>query len=146
MMIRPSEPRTLFAVLPRLLFGGLIAVLAGLCITPTPAADTAKTKPSPLPKPAVTAPYKAAIVIDATSGAVLFEHAADRISPPASMTKLMTFLLVHDAIERGQLRLDSRIRITAASAGSTPSCSTQPTTVPTRSPSQSAAQSRVLAK
>jgi len=60
--------------------------------------------------------YKAAIVIDATSGAVLFEDSADRIAPPASMTKLMTFLLVHDALARGQLRLDSPIKITAASA------------------------------
>jgi len=112
-MICPSAPRRSFATLGRLCFCGLIlAVLSGVWATPTQAANASKQKP----QATAALPYKAAIVIDATSGAVLFEHAADRISPPASMTKLMTFLLVHDAIERGQLRLDSPIRITAASA------------------------------
>jgi len=116
-MIFPSEPRYPFAVLRRLFFVGLIAVLAGICATPTHAANTAKVKPKPLLQATASTPYKAAIVIDAASGTVLFEHDADRISPPASMTKLMTFLLVHDALASDQLRLDSPIRITAASAG-----------------------------
>jgi len=82
--------------------------------SPVRAADSPKAKS--LPQAAASTPYKTAIVIDAASGAVLFEYDADRISPPASMTKLMTFLLVHDALASGQLQLDSPTRITAASA------------------------------
>jgi len=116
MMFFPLSLQHSFSGLSRLFCGGLIFAAIAIISTPLAyAADAPKAKS--LPQSAVTAPpYKAAIVIDAASGAVLFEHAADRISPPASITKLMTFLLVHDAIERGQLRLDSSIRITAASA------------------------------
>jgi len=113
-MIRPRYLRNLFAAFFPRCFGLAFAVLALFSVPQTHAADT--TKPKTIPSTAAPSAYKAAIVIDAASGAVLFEQAADRISPPASMTKLMTFLLVHDAIERGQLRLDTPIRITAASA------------------------------
>jgi len=113
-MIRPRYLRNPFAASFPLCFGLAFAVLAFFSVPQAHAADTAE--PKTLPSTAAPPVYKAAIVIDAASGAVLFEQAADRISPPASMTKLMTFLLVHDAIERGQLRLDTPIRITAASA------------------------------
>lgn len=60
------------------------------------------------------ADYKGALVLDAASGAVLHEENADAVSPPASVTKLMTFLVVHDAIAAGQVRLDTPITATAA--------------------------------
>lgn len=63
---------------------------------------------------ALRADYKGAIVLDAATGAVLHEENADTVSPPASVTKLMTFLVVHDAIAAGQVRLDSPITATAA--------------------------------
>lgn len=60
--------------------------------------------------------YKSALVIDAASGRVLFEHKADLVGPPASITKLMTFLIVHDRIQAGALSLQSPVRVGAASA------------------------------
>jgi len=62
----------------------------------------------------VRADYKGALVLDAASGAVLHEENPDAVSPPASVTKLMTFLVVHDAIASGQIRLDTPITATAA--------------------------------
>lgn len=56
--------------------------------------------------------YKGAIVVDAATGKVLFEDNADIVSPPASMTKLMTFAVVYDALQRGTLRLDTPVKIT----------------------------------
>ena len=50
--------------------------------------------------------YVGAIIVDADSGEVLFEDKADVISPPASMTKLMTFAVVHDRIASGALKVD----------------------------------------
>jgi D-alanyl-D-alanine carboxypeptidase (penicillin-binding protein 5/6) len=58
--------------------------------------------------------YKGAIIVDAASGRVLFEDNADVISPPASVTKLMTYLVVHDLIQAGTLSLQTPVTVTAA--------------------------------
>jgi D-alanyl-D-alanine carboxypeptidase len=60
--------------------------------------------------------YKGAIVMDATSGRVLFEDRADEVGPPASVTKLMTFLVVHDCIASGALTLQTPITMTREDA------------------------------
>jgi D-alanyl-D-alanine carboxypeptidase (penicillin-binding protein 5/6) len=49
---------------------------------------------------------KQAILMDADSGAVLFQHNADELMPPASMSKLMTLAVVFRAIKTGQIKLD----------------------------------------
>lgn len=59
-------------------------------------------------------PYVGAIAIDADSGRVLFEDNADVVSPPASMTKLMTFAVVHDKLVDRSLKLDTPVTVTAA--------------------------------
>jgi D-alanyl-D-alanine carboxypeptidase len=60
--------------------------------------------------------YKGAIIIDAVSGEVIFEDHADIISPPASITKLMTFLIVQDRIESGAITLETQVPVNAASS------------------------------
>ncbi len=68
-----------------------------------------------------------AIIIDADSGAVLFEKAADDLTPPASMSKIMTMIMVFEAIQRGELSFDDEFHISedawrrggASSGGST---------------------------
>jgi len=62
-------------------------------------------------KPAA-APYRSAIIVDAASGVVLFEDQADRVNAPASVTKLMTFLIVHDQIASGRLTLQTPVTVT----------------------------------
>ncbi len=61
-------------------------------------------------KPAPPA-YRGAIVIDAASGKVLIEDKPDFVNPPASVTKLMTFLIVHDRIAAGALSLSTEVVI-----------------------------------
>ncbi len=63
---------------------------------------------------AARAEFRGAIVMDAASGAILHEENADFVSPPASVTKLMTFLVVHDLIAAGQARLDTPVTATLA--------------------------------
>ena len=41
---------------------------------------------------------KSAVLMDAATGKVLFEHNADEALPPASVTKVMTLLLVFEAL------------------------------------------------
>lgn len=48
-------------------------------------------------------PAKSAILMDATSGRVLFEKNPDEPMPPASITKIMTLLLVFEAMDEGKL-------------------------------------------
>lgn len=57
------------------------------------------------------ATFKGAIVMDAASGRVLFEDRADEVSPPASMTKLMTYAVLFDRLSAGQLTLDTPVKI-----------------------------------
>jgi D-alanyl-D-alanine carboxypeptidase len=63
---------------------------------------------------APAAVYRGAIVVDVDSGATLFEDRADYVGPPASVTKLMTFLVVHDLIEAGRFTLDTPVTVSAA--------------------------------
>ncbi len=64
---------------------------------------------------------KSAVLMDAATGKVLFEHNADEALPPASVTKVMTLLLVFEAIDRGELSLGDMVTAseTAASMGGT---------------------------
>lgn len=50
-----------------------------------------------------------AILMDADSGAVMFQHAADDLTPPASMSKLMTLAVVFKALRQGTLNLTDEI-------------------------------------
>ncbi len=61
--------------------------------------------------------YRGALVMDAASGNVIFEDHADRTNPPASVTKLMTFLVVHDCLRAGTLTLTTPITIAREDAG-----------------------------
>ncbi|NVJ69356.1 MAG: D-alanyl-D-alanine carboxypeptidase [Alphaproteobacteria bacterium] len=54
-------------------------------------------------------PAKHAILLDATTGSVLFEKDADEPFPPASMSKLMTIYLAFDAIKQGTMRLEDEV-------------------------------------
>jgi D-alanyl-D-alanine carboxypeptidase (penicillin-binding protein 5/6) len=60
--------------------------------------------------------YKGAIATDAATGTVLFEDNADAVSPPASMTKLMTFAVLYDDMKQGTIGLDTPVVVTAEDA------------------------------
>lgn len=60
--------------------------------------------------------YLGAIVTDAETGKVIFEDNADEQSPPASMTKLMTFAVLHDKLASGALTLATPVTANAADA------------------------------
>ena len=55
---------------------------------------------------------KAAILVDADSGTVLYDKNIHEELPMASITKVMSALLVLEAVDRGQLRMDQGITAT----------------------------------
>ncbi len=57
-----------------------------------------------------------AILMDAATGAVLYEKNADEALPPASVTKVMTLLLVMEAVESGRIALTDRVSVSAHAA------------------------------
>ena len=52
---------------------------------------------------------KQAILMDAGSGAVLYQHNADELAPPASMSKLMTLAVVFRALKNGEVKLEDEV-------------------------------------
>ena len=61
-------------------------------------------------------PKYAGIVIDADTGQVLYESHADARRYPASLTKMMTLYMTFDALERGKLKLDDKLRVSEKAA------------------------------
>ncbi len=57
-----------------------------------------------------------AILVEAKTGRVLYEKNADEALPPASVTKVMTLLLVMEAIERGVFGYDTMLTASAHAA------------------------------
>ncbi|MEO0655784.1 MAG: serine hydrolase, partial [Pseudomonadota bacterium] len=72
------------------------------------------------PAPAAAAPY-AALVMDARTGEVLHARSADRKLHPASLTKMMTLYMAIEAVKRGRLGLDQRVRVSRTAAKQPPS-------------------------
>ncbi|MEL7178314.1 MAG: D-alanyl-D-alanine carboxypeptidase family protein [Pseudomonadota bacterium] len=69
---------------------------------------------------ATAAPY-AAMVMDARTGEVLHSRNADTQLHPASLTKMMTLYVAFQAIERGEITLDTPVRISRLAASEPPS-------------------------
>ncbi len=71
--------------------------------------------------PVIGAEYNAPsyILMEADTGTVLLEENADAALPPASVTKIMTVLLVMDAIAEGKITMDEKVSVSeyAASMG-----------------------------
>ena len=75
--------------------------------------------PFAAPEASLSLACQSAILMDATTGTVLYSQNADQSLPPASVTKIMTLLLVMEAIDAGTLQLSDPISVseTAASMG-----------------------------
>jgi serine-type D-Ala-D-Ala carboxypeptidase (penicillin-binding protein 5/6) len=62
---------------------------------------------------------KSAILMEKDTGEILYNKNADERLPPASMTKIMTLILIMEALEKGQITLNEKVRVSehAASMG-----------------------------
>ena len=70
--------------------------------------------------PAAANPKYAGIVIDAKTGKTLYANDADELRYPASLTKMMTLYMMFEALERGAIKLDTRIKFSANAAKEPP--------------------------
>lgn len=86
----------------------LSVLLTGLFLTPQAAAAAKEAKP-----PKVKA--EAALLVDTDNDVILFDKNAHQKMYPASITKVMTALLVSEAIDRGDLKLQQKITVSSNS-------------------------------
>ena len=54
---------------------------------------------------------KGAVLMDADSGKVMFAQGAEQELPPASVTKIMTMLLILEGVEQGRISLDDAVTV-----------------------------------
>jgi D-alanyl-D-alanine carboxypeptidase (penicillin-binding protein 5/6) len=93
--------------LSRLSYRRAVPAIATLVLVAITLAGTALAQGS---APAeMTTRAKQAILMDANTGAVLFQHNADELAPPASMSKLMTLAVVFRALKEGRLKPEDEI-------------------------------------
>lgn len=91
----------------------VFVLIASLVAFPVLETSAAKPKPARVAETS-TAAYKGAVIMDAATGQLLFEDHEGEPSPPASMTKLMTFLVLHDKLQSGDLTLQTPVTVAAA--------------------------------
>ena len=98
----------------------LAAVLLMLTCAVCAGAETAEqTVPGSEPGAAdgsLNLPCRSAILMEATTGTVLYSQNAEEALPPASVTKIMTLLLLSEAIDAGVIRLDDPVTVSANAA------------------------------
>ncbi len=93
--------------------GRLLPRLAGVALAAVVAAGSLAGAPG--------AHAYSAIVIDASTGSVLYRRHADKTRYPASLAKMMTLYLIFDALEAGEIAMDSRFSVSAHAESQRPS-------------------------
>ncbi|CAN7706512.1 D-alanyl-D-alanine carboxypeptidase family protein [Paenibacillus sp. LjRoot56] len=81
-----------------------------------PAIYAAETKVQPVD---LTPNALSAVLMDADTGTVIAEKNKDAKLPPASITKIMTMLLIMEAVDKGTIKMDEKVSVSeyAASMG-----------------------------
>ena len=72
-----------------------------------PAIYAAETKVQPVD---LTPNAQSAVLMDADTGTVIVEKNKDAKLPPASITKIMTMLLIMEAIDKGTIKMDEKVK------------------------------------
>lgn len=88
----------------------LICILV-LCLALTPAGVRGETEGSRKTQQLIEAP--GAVLMEKETGTVIYSRDPDTRRSPASITKIMTLILIFDALENGKLHLDDTITTSA---------------------------------
>ena len=89
----------------------ILSALLAVCLLLTPAYGVETLEGEAI---TIAAPY--AVLIEKSTGTVIYEKDAHERCSPASVTKVMTMLLVVEALEQGKLSPDTMVTASAAAA------------------------------
>ena len=106
--------KRLGSVLSILLLTGLLAGAPLSASEPGPEPESLPANAQETAGPSISA--KSGLLMDCTTGAVLYEKNPHEAMPPASITKIMTMLLVMEALEDGTLTMDEQVTASAHAA------------------------------
>lgn len=67
-------------------------------------------------QPALKIEARSAVLMEASTGEILISQNADQPLPPASVTKIMTMILIMEEIEKGRLALNEKITVSSEAA------------------------------
>jgi len=81
----------------------LLGILVALLLCPNVMAEEIKLAPN----------AKGVVLMEASTGEIIYERDADIKYAPASMTKMMSMLLFMEAIEKGNMSWDEKVRVSA---------------------------------
>lgn len=93
--------------------------LVACLLAPAAFAMENKSKPQQPQQVDLAPNAKSAVLLDADTGTIIFEKNKDERLPPASITKVMTMLLIMEALDQGKITLAEKVRTSeyAASMG-----------------------------
>ena len=109
--MRTHKTRILSLILPFVLLLGLAIHTAAEAL---PISDTAK--PTAVPVPDLDLNCKSAVLMEASTGKILYAHNPAEAMPPASVTKIMTLLLVMECMDARTLKWEDIITASAHAA------------------------------
>src|SRR5690625_7353124 len=92
-----------------ILIGTVITAVLFSSVLPVQAKETSSEADSSSFQ--LTEDVTSAIVIERDTGEILFDENSDKKLPPASMTKVMTLLLIMEALHTGELQLDEYVTV-----------------------------------
>lgn len=104
----------------RFILTGVIGGVMALCIAISPAEAKRRQSANQNSGGGYNPPY-ADIVLDVKTGKVLHSTNPDALRHPASVTKVMTLYLLFEQLERGNLNLNTQLRVSANAAKQPPS-------------------------
>ena len=103
-MVRLKALRVLCGVLSVLIF--VLTTVSSITMM-CKAAPTSSEEPEQMLQMEISSP--SAILMEASTGTVLFEKKPDEIRSPASITKIMTLLLIFDTLDSGRIKLTDEV-------------------------------------
>ena len=105
-----AQRRIYSSIIARLLLFSIVFVV------PSKASDAGESEPTGTGDYGFSVDARGAILMEAETGTVLYEQNADAAYSPASVTKIMTLLLVMEAIESGKISLTDKVSVSENAA------------------------------
>lgn len=106
-MVRLKKINVLCVILPVLIFLITVIPFTGMVSMETSAEYAVSAEPAQMLQMELASP--SAILMEASTGTVLYEKNPDEIRSPASITKIMTLLLIFDTLDSGRIKLTDEV-------------------------------------
>lgn len=97
----------------------ILSFLLSVCMLFSPLLSTSVTDPAQTPAEEVSVSAPSVVLMEPTTGQIIYEKDSHKVLHPASITKIMTLTLIFDALASGKITLEDTVTVSeyAASMG-----------------------------